>query len=613
MNMKPKEHSKVEPHPSWTDQEKWVWSKISTGEIANFNEGKAYGGTLDPKEPGKWPKSRILTPDFLQVILLDDSYSCALTHRGVRIIGAWFTDTIVLSDATVAIQLWLDGSRFDSKVKLVYFESSQSLSFERSTLTELTLRGAVIKHTLNLSGSKFDGKLTMDGLQVGGPLAMRDKAEFKEVNLCGAKIGDQLDMSSSIFNGTLNMNMLKVQSSLFMRGGAEFKEVILRSAKIEDTLEMHGSKFTDKLDMDSVEIQSKLIMRNKAEFEEVVLRGAKIGSTLEMYGSIFNSNIDMTSMEIGSHLFMHKGAIFVKEVDLRNSEIGGVLTMDESHFSGRVTMENLKVVSHLFMRSSKFETLVSLIFARIGASLIISDSIFLSLNLTGTQIIKELCLGSEEHPSTKWETGSNLVLRNVKAGALQDRPDAWPDKIDFTGFTYSHLGGFAASESESMCQRKLSWIKEWLERQKEYSPQPYEQLGKVLRGSGYKTKANDILFEGKMRELREPNNWLNKPNLALQYISVGFGYRYRKTVYCVIALTVIGVIILRSTGQGLSNGMPSDLSYSLDMLLPIIRLNELHYDIILKGIAKYYFYLHKTLGYVLASFLIAGLSGITKK
>jgi hypothetical protein len=59
--------------------------------------------------------------------------------------------------------------------------------------------------------------------------------------------------------------------------------------------------------------------------------------------------------------------------------------------------------------------------------------------------------------------------------------------------------------------------------------------------------------------------------------------------------------------------MPYGFSYSLDMLLPIIRLNESHYDIILKGFAKYYFYGHIILGYVLASFLIAGLSGITKR
>lgn len=613
--MKSKEHSKVEPHSSWTEQEKWVWSKISTGEIANFNEGKAYGGILDSREPGEWPKNRILTPDFLQAILFDDSYRCALTHRGVRIIGAWFTDTIVLSDATVALQLWLDGSRFDSKVKLVYFESTQSLSFEGSTFTELTLRGAVIKHTLNMNGSRFEGKLTMDGLQVGGPLAMRDKAEFKEVNLCGAKIGDQLDMSSSKFDGTLNMDKVQVGSSLFMRNGAVFKKVILRSAKIDGMLVFDDSTFTDILDMDSLNVKGSLLMRKVSIHKELILRYTKIEETLEMSGSRFYGNIDMTSVQTGSHLFMDKATVFV-EANLGAAKVGGTLCMDYSYFSGKLNMESLAVASHFLIRHSRFKTSVLLNYARIDASLIISDSKFSSLNLTGTQITEELFLGSEDHPSTKWETGSDLILRNVKAGALQDRPDAWPDKIEFTGFTYSHLGGFAASKSESMCQRKLSWVKEWFEKQRDYSPQPYEQLGKVLKEAGYKTKANDILFEGKMRELRDTwkeKCWLTWMGLFLQLIFVGFGYSYRYTLCWVITLFFIGTFVLWSTGQGLANGMPCGFSYSLDMLLPIIRLNESHYTIKLVGIAKYYFYGHIILGYVLASYLIAGLSGITKK
>jgi hypothetical protein len=332
-----------------------------------------------------------------------------------------------------------------------------------------------------------------------------------------------------------------------------------------------------------------------------------------MDGSKFNGNIEITSVKIGSHLFMQKGAEFSKMVNLNNAEIGGVLSMDKSHFNDKVTMENLKVASNLFMRSSKFETLVLLIFARIGVSLIISDSKFLSLNLTGTRITEELCLGSEEYPSTKWETGSNLILRNVKVGALQDRPDAWPDKIEFTGFTYSHLGGFAASEMEPMYKRNISWMKEWLEKQNDYSPQPYGQLGKVLREAGYKTKANDILFEGKMRECSETKSWPAWLNLTLQYYSVGFGYRYKHALFSVIALTIFGALVLWATGQGLANGMPYGFSYSLDMLLPIIKLNEEHYTIILTGFAKYYFYIHIILGYVLASFLVAGLSGITKR
>ena len=155
-------------------------------------------------------------------------------------------------------------------------------------------------------------------------------------------------------------------------------------------------------------------------------------------------------------------------------------------------------------------------------------------------------------------------------------------------------------------------MKEWLEKQKNYSPRPYEQLGKVLREAGYKNKANDILFEGKMRELRESNG-LTWMGLFLQLIFVGFGYSYRYTFCWVFALFFIGIFVLWSTEQGLANNMPYGFSYSFDMLLPIIKLNESHYIIKLTGFAKYYFYFHIISGYVLASFLIAGLSGITKK
>ena len=58
--------------------------------------------------------------------------------------------------------------------------------------------------------------------------------------------------------------------------------------------------------------------------------------------------------------------------------------------------------------------------------------------------------------------------------------------------------------------------------------------------------------------------------------------------------------------------MPYGLVYSFDLLLPLIKLREQHYKIELAGWARYYFYLHKLMGYILASFLIASLSGLTK-
>lgn len=58
--------------------------------------------------------------------------------------------------------------------------------------------------------------------------------------------------------------------------------------------------------------------------------------------------------------------------------------------------------------------------------------------------------------------------------------------------------------------------------------------------------------------------------------------------------------------------MPIGLAYSFDMLLPIITLRKLHSELELKGWRRYYFYLHKISGYVLAAFVAAGLGGITK-
>ena len=57
--------------------------------------------------------------------------------------------------------------------------------------------------------------------------------------------------------------------------------------------------------------------------------------------------------------------------------------------------------------------------------------------------------------------------------------------------------------------------------------------------------------------------------------------------------------------------MEIGLSYSLDLLLPIIQLRARHYEVDLQGLVRYYFYFHQMMGYVLASFLIAGLSGLT--
>jgi hypothetical protein len=53
--------------------------------------------------------------------------------------------------------------------------------------------------------------------------------------------------------------------------------------------------------------------------------------------------------------------------------------------------------------------------------------------------------------------------------------------------------------------------------------------------------------------------------------------------------------------------------FSFDMLLPFIQLRKEHHELhIRETFQRYYFYFHRIMGYVLGSFLIGALSGLTK-
>ena len=81
----------------------------------------------------------------------------------------------------------------------------------------------------------------------------------------------------------------------------------------------------------------------------------------------------------------------------------------------------------------------------------------------------------------------------------------------------------------------------------------------------------------------------------------------------VIFFLIVGIAVMRFSGQDVGNNLPRwAIAYTFDMLLPVVRLRDSHYEINLKGWAEYYFYLHKIMGYVLASVLIAAVAGLTK-
>ncbi len=385
-------------------------------------------------------------------------------------------------------------------------------------------------------------------------------------------------------------------------------------------LSLDGSRFGAKLDMQRLQADSSLFMRGGAEFAEVILRSAKVGGRLEMTGSKFGGMVTMDGLRVDGDLFMSGGAVF-GEVNLMGANVVGQLAMVGSSFGGTVDMEAIEVGSHLLIQNGTFAEPVRLIFATIKSGLNLSGAKLAGLDLTGARIAGELWLGSGQH-GAEWSDSSELTLRNTVVGALEGAENAWPETLELEGFTYERLGGFGSAGAEDdMAQRPARWFIDWLAKDRSFSPQPYQQLADVFRAGGQTGKAHAVLYAGRERERRaaEGATWwtsgLKWWGMFLLMVTIGYGlgHRYFRALGWVVVLVLLGAGVLAVTGEGLAHGMPWGLSYSLDHLLPVVQLSKSHYDIELAGFARYYFYAHKLMGYVLASFLIAGLAGLTQK
>jgi hypothetical protein len=656
----------------WTKQEIFVWERVCAGAIADFNDGTAYGGKLDPNGPEGLPESRILRRKFLETILLEDKYRSVLTRHGVRIIGARFKERVDLVNADLGHELWLNNSLLEQGADFSGAKSSNLLSFDGSKVTgaftanwsridqalnmrkarfaDIVMGSTHIGGMLELDGSTVSGKLSLGKLHVDSSLSMGN-GHFSEVVLGSAHIGGTLGLNGSTVSGKLNLGTLHVDSSLFM-GNGQFSEVVLGSAHIGGTLELNGSTVSGRLNMDKLHVDSSLFMRN-GQFSEIVLASAHIGGTLQLNGSTVSGRLNMDKLRVDSSLLMHSAEF--REVVLGSAHINGTLELTGSKVRGRLYMDKLRVDSALDMSNNAHFAEVNLTSAHIGGqltmknaavtgnlrcyNLTVDQDTFLSdahfpggidctfskfknldltkstfgddVNLGSAQISGELLLGPAGQHSARWSPGKTLILRNARAETIPMLADAWPADFDVRGFSYRVLPEDPAGSHHPTTECRPDLFQCWFGKQKSFSPQPYEQLALVFQNQGGDDDARTIRYLGRERERSESTGlkyaWLTTLDWA-----IGYGHRIERALGWTIGLMFLGAIVLRISGEGPKHGLPVGLSYSFDMLLPIIKLRDAHYEIDLKGWPRYYFYVHKVAGFVLASFLVAGISGLTK-
>jgi hypothetical protein len=280
--------------------------------------------------------------------------------------------------------------------------------------------------------------------------------------------------------------------------------------------------------------------------------------------------------------------------DLSGARIEGILDLTRSHVTGPLVLNAIEAAD-LRMEGAEFFGPVNLRSTQVAGQLNWNNATFhKDVDLSGTRVGGELRLGS-----AKWLNRAMLTARYAKIGVIPGLSDAWPDRLNVFGLTYDGLAETAGD------------FRPWFERQETHARQPYEQLAGVLQARGDIERATEVRVAGRDRERGEQPLHIYAWLTLLKYL-IGYGYYPYYSLAWIAGFVLLGALVLRCSGEGPRNHMPIGLSYSFDILLPVIRLRDAHYQIDLQGWPRYYFYCHKLMGWVLASFLVAGLSGLTK-
>jgi hypothetical protein len=436
---------------------------------------------------------------------------------------------------------------------------------------------------------------------------------------------------------------------------AKFIETVLLEDKYRRALtrvgvRITGARFMERLNLENAELRHELWLNKSRLHDGANFSGVRSTRPIRFQGSVVSDEVDdleeahpkhdfdLTAVQIDGALSLDGGARF-KAIRLTEAVIRGKLALDQSSFGGsfdgeaisaerisaqeKAHFEKSLYLAHATVktdislcRDSEFDEEIDLTGAKIDGDLNLGGSTFHGLiDLTGAQISGELSVTGcreEDVLQATWATTAtadepSLELQNAKADRISICD--WPPNSHFGGFTYRTINdadGCLGNGHGSM------WLEGWFKNLSSPSLQVYDQLATVLQNHGDLTNATTVRYLEREYETENSTLWWKLLRLIFKYV-VGYGYRPWLALIFVGILLVVGALFMRISGEDKRNHLPRfAVAYTFDMLLPVIRLRDSHYAIDLKGLTQYYFYMHKIMGYVLASVLIAGLAGLTK-
>ncbi|MEM7244997.1 MAG: hypothetical protein AAF533_06605 [Acidobacteriota bacterium] len=397
----------------------------------------------------------------------------------------------------------------------------------------------------------------------------------------------------AILEGALRLDDASLRFPLVIRESRVLDKMTLVRARLR-RLSLIGSHIRG-LDASGAELGGIVSLRNGFRSEgEVRLVSAKIGGSLACIGGEFINpggySLDASGVEVGGSVLLREGFRSEGEVQLISAKIGGNLECTAGVFinpdGDSINADQVRVDGSVFLRHFQSEGRIDLTDGTVGSWF--------------------------EFRSVKNPRQVVLDLESAHVGTLFDEARSWPPIILLDGFTYDHL----SRRSPLTSDERLDWL---TRADTPFTPQPYEQLARMLTAMGHEAEARTILIAKEKARLQVSSPLTRWARRVLLGWTIAYGHRPWQVLFCVIPIVVCGWFRFRhGRRQGWFIDTSEDLPefdafmYSVDTFFPITNFGQANGRVIKHRGLQVYLWIHTVAGWVLTSLLVAGLAGLVK-
>jgi hypothetical protein len=522
----------------------------------------------------------------LQLVRLQINNTVSITHSK-------FLGTVDLGYTSTTHNLDFTGSSFLKRLCLTGFSSTQSVFISdshRSNLSEDSLKGdsserydcyqtTDARSYISLNFARIDGLVSIkavDGLSEG--------VKGVALSAVSARIGQFLRIEDS------NFQSIDLQG--LSGGELDIVNTKVGSLDCDDT----GS-------LDGIRIAGAVTLSRSSFLCGLTMSGAQIGSGLSLLGTEISS-FDLTGTKISGDLeigpFKKDGKVQLVKWPRGSYYKEGTPQVILAHASVNVLRAALQSWPGLDVQDdsqNRYSVSPCILLPKNEVKLSAIQSMVNLIGLTAS------ALGDWFRFGTAIRSDPRFVINDFQFKA-------------FGPPTFCRIGDTTFTETNPKVEDLQTWL-----TAAQFSPSEFEWVQGLLFSSGQPNKARRLAFlKSSITEglsWTQIGNWPIAASQAASRLLIGYGYCLYASVIWAILLWTFGTLIFSRIPPknvvAKDGTLITDVSaptYSFDMLLPIIRLREKHYDLDINGWQRRYFYLHKIMGYIIGIFIIAGLSGL---